>query len=121
MGRYRRRTRRRPSARPGLPSASRPRPATRFWSAKQLLDGSRSGDLSASQFGQLVAQQVEPRIAILRGGRERFELASHAAVAFMEGRHGIEQSRLGPGARRASLAGCRGSPAAEIPAGRGFR
>src|ERR1700721_3703994 len=49
---------------------------------EQLFDGGHGGDLRL-EFGELIAQEIEARAAILGGGLERLEVAAAQAIALV--------------------------------------
>ncbi len=117
--RCRRRLRSRASSASRAAAARRPRPATRF-GRRRVLD-LRHRRHFGLEFAQLVAQQVEARIAVLGGRFERLEVAPAAAVALVRSATASVQGRLRSGAHRAARAVRRGSPGAGIPVDREFR
>ena len=99
--------------------ASRPRPAMRFCSANSA-SISAAVVTSPLQLGELVAQQLEPRLAVLGGRAQRLEFGAAGAVATVQIGHGgraLPARRAHRGARAARCA----SPGAGAPAGRGSR
>ena len=55
---------------------------------EQLFDRRHRGHFGL-QLGELIAQQVETRFAVLRGRFERLVIAAAAAVALVDGAHGL--------------------------------